>query len=75
MKTFDIFYENDGSDKEICALMDELEEITEGHTKNIGGWAVTRWHDEGWEIGTWGKPEKMLGKEHAAEAMASSTNK
>ena len=71
---FEIFYNNDGNNNTICALMNALEEMKIGFTKVIAGWAVTRWNDEEFEAGTWGKPNNMICKESMAEALASSTN-
>lgn len=71
---FEIFYDNDGNNNVICTLMNALGEMKVGFTKVIAGWAVTRWSDEEFEAGTWGNPNRMIGMESMAEALASSTN-
>lgn len=74
-RTFETFYVNDGSQKEMDGLYTRLLGMTDGMTTTINEWAVTRWNDESFEIGTWGKAEKCVCLETAVEALASSTNK
>ena len=74
-RTFEVFYVNDGSEKEMAGIENRLLGMADGMTTTINEWVVTKWDDENYEIGTWGKPENTVCLETAVEALASSTNK
>lgn len=38
----------------------ELNSLTVGHTKNINGHVVTRWSENSFEVGTWGRETMTL---------------
>jgi len=46
----------------------ELSTLKNGYTKVINGQAVTRWSDDFFEVGTWGR--KMQTKAEALEALS-----
>ena len=71
--TFNPFYMNDGTEKQICNIQNALLNIPTGTTRVVFGWAVTRWSKDSFEVGTMGK--SSVSSETAAEGIASSTNK
>jgi len=74
-RTFSFFYSNDGTSRKMRAIEDKLIAMKRKHTTTVEGWAVTKWSDEKYEIGTLGKPENMVCLETAVESLASSTNR
>ena len=70
---FDGFYTNDGTDEERCRIEHILLcEMSDGGTRVINGHAVTRWHDEAFEVGTWGVEGNTFGVETVSEGLSSS---
>lgn len=54
----------------ICNIQEAMLDIGVGNTKVVFGVAVTRWHKDGFEVGTWGKETHLSGSEGAAEDIA-----
>jgi hypothetical protein len=72
-RSFEKFYDNDGATSEVLHVQGQLLDMEERTTTEIKGWPVSRWHKDGWEVGTISGPG--LGSETVAEALCSSTNR
>ncbi len=72
-KKFEAIYDNNGSVRDIEAIQNILVEMTEGATRVVSGFAVTKWTRNTYEAGTWGT-DNVYGLETMSEALASSTN-
>ena len=50
----------------IANVQAELLDMPVGMTRAVSGVTITRWSDEVFEVGTWGRAENNMGSEHAA---------
>lgn len=73
-RKFECFYLNDGSDARISLVQDILAEMSEGATRVVCGWVVTKLHKGEFEVGTIGNPDNVFCTETLSEGIASSTN-
>jgi hypothetical protein len=51
----------------LADVQDAILDIPVGMTRVVYGVAITRWSDDEFEVGTWGRDENKMGSEHAAE--------